>query len=60
MCSIPPNEAGFPLRDGGVKGYDDEGLVVENVAVGFPQGFLCTLLTGESHKGLAFHPALLH
>lgn len=45
---------------GGDKGYNNEGFVVENVAVGFPQGFLRTLLTGESHEGLAFHPPLLH
>lgn len=44
----------------GGKGYNNQGFVVENVAVGFPQGFLCTLLTGESHEGLAFHPPLLH
>lgn len=52
---VPP-----PFISQAIKGYNDERFVVENVAVGFTQSFLCTLLTGESHKGLAFHAPLLH
>lgn len=47
----------WPCRSGKL---NNERFVIQNVAVGFPQGFLCTLLSGESYEGLPFHPPLLH
>jgi len=43
-----------------MEGYHNEGLVVQDIAVGVPPGLLRAALAGEPHERLALHPALLH